>query len=137
MASSSPPAPDARSLESSRLVRDLIYDHCGIYFEDDSLYLLHRRLASRLSALSLQVFGNDISRRVLSMARKAQYGRASFRTTDPRLQRRYFREVDGKHQVRDEVRQLVRFGQINLLDESMVSLVSDVDVIFCRNVLIY
>ncbi len=85
----------------------------------------------------VRVFGSDISRRVLGIARKGLYGRSSFRTTEPRVARRYFREVDGKHQVRDEVRQMVSFGQINLVDEPMTALVGEVDVIFCRNVLIY
>jgi chemotaxis protein methyltransferase CheR len=84
----------------------------------------------------IRVFGSDISKRVLAAARKGVYGRASFRSTDPHLQRRWFREVDGKHQVRDEVRQLVSFGQINLVEDASV-LLGDVDVIFCRNVLIY
>jgi chemotaxis protein methyltransferase CheR len=85
----------------------------------------------------VRVFGNDISRRCLQVARKAQYGRASFRSTDERMLRRYFREIEGKQQVRDEVRALCSFGQINLMDEAMMGLVGEVDVIFCRNVLIY
>jgi len=215
-----------------RLLRDIIYDHCGIAFEDDAAFLVARRLAPRVEALSLgdftqylrflrsagpdarraeleeivervttnetyffreayqldafrteilpqlaeqrprgrrltvwsagcasgeeaytiaiqiletglfggwevRVLGSDISRRVLAVARKALYGRNSFRTQDARLQRRYFREVEGKHQVRDEVRGLVSFGQINLLDENPSMLLAEVDVIFCRNVLIY
>jgi chemotaxis protein methyltransferase CheR len=85
----------------------------------------------------VRVFGSDISRRVLTTARKGLYGRASFRTTEPRILRRYFREVDGRHQVRDEVRQLVSFGQINLFDEPLTAIIGEVDIIFCRNVLIY
>jgi chemotaxis protein methyltransferase CheR len=85
----------------------------------------------------VRVFGSDISRRVLQVARRGQYGRSSFRSIEPRMQRRYFREVDGKQQVRDEVRQLCSFGHLNLMDASMMVLVGDVDVIFCRNVLIY
>jgi chemotaxis protein methyltransferase CheR len=85
----------------------------------------------------VRIFGSDISRRVLQTARKGAYGRPSFRTTEPRVLRRYFREVDGRHQVRDEVRQLVSFGQINLFDEPMTAIVGEVDIIFCRNVLIY
>ena len=85
----------------------------------------------------VRVFGSDISRRVLAIARKGIYGRPSIRTTDERVVRRYFREVEGKHQVRDELRARVSFGQINLYDEAMAALVGEVDVIFCRNVLIY
>ena len=85
----------------------------------------------------VHIFGNDISRRVLQVARKGIYGRASFRQTDDRYLRRYFREVPGGYQVRDEVRALVAFGQINLIDLDGVALLPEVDVIFCRNVLIY
>jgi chemotaxis protein methyltransferase CheR len=218
--------------ETFRLLRDLIYDYCGIFFDEDNSYIIHRRLVPRLEALALvdfaeyyrylrscdpaarkaeleeivdrvttnetyffresyqldafrdeilpeiyqarprgkrlsvwsagcasgeeaytiaililetglfsdwdvRVFGNDISRRCLQVARKAQYGRSSFRATDDRLMRRYFREIEGKQQVRDEVRALVSFGQINLMDEQMMRLVGDIDVVFCRNVLIY
>jgi chemotaxis protein methyltransferase CheR len=220
------------SRDTFRLLRDIIYGHCGIYFNDDAVFLLQRRLAPRVESLSLadfadyyrflrtaspehrraeleeivdrvttnetyffrenyqldafkdeilpdiftrkprgrrlsvwsagcstgeeaytiavliqesglftdwevRVFGSDISRRVLQVARKGIYGRTSFRATDLRLLRRYFRETEGKHQVRDEVRQMVSFGQINLIDEPMTMLVGEVDVIFCRNVLIY
>jgi chemotaxis protein methyltransferase CheR len=85
----------------------------------------------------VRVFGNDVSRRVLATARKGQYGRSSFRQTDERYLRRYFRSVDGRQQIKDEVKALVSFGQINLLDSAMLALVGEVDVIFCRNVLIY
>jgi chemotaxis protein methyltransferase CheR len=89
------------------------------------------------SEWDVRVFGNDISRRVLTVARKAAYGRASFRATDERYLRRYFREVDGKQVVRDEIRALVSFGHINLLDEDMLAIVGEVDVILCRNVIMY
>ena len=37
----------------------------------------------------------------------------------------------------DEVKQLVSFGQLNLMDSDTLSLVGECDVILCRNVLIY
>jgi chemotaxis protein methyltransferase CheR len=85
----------------------------------------------------VHIFGNDISRRVLLQARKGIYGRASFRQTDERYLRRYFREAPGGYQVRDEVRELVSFGEINLIDLDGLALLPEVDVVFCRNVLIY
>jgi len=85
----------------------------------------------------VHIFGNDISRRVLQVARKGIYGRSSFRQTDERYLRRYFRETPGGYQVRDEVRAMVSFGQINLVDLDGLALLPEVDVIFCRNVLIY
>ena len=85
----------------------------------------------------VRVHGADLSRRVLGVARKGLYGKSSFRTTDDRYVRRYFRPVDGKYQIDDELREMVSFSQMNLLEADSVARVADVDVIFCRNVLIY
>jgi len=38
---------DAQAFKS---LREIIYDHCGIYFKDDNSYLMQRRLAPRLDA---------------------------------------------------------------------------------------
>jgi chemotaxis protein methyltransferase CheR len=93
--------------------------------------------SGRFADWDVRIFGNDISRRVLHIARIGAYGRSSFRATDERYQRRYFREVDGKLVVRDEIKAMVSFGQINLLDEAMLSIVGDVDIVLCRNVIMY
>jgi chemotaxis protein methyltransferase CheR len=93
--------------------------------------------SGRFTDWDVRVFGNDISRRVLQTARQGAYGRSSFRATEERYLRRYFREVDGKQHVRDEIKALVSFGHINLLDEAMLSIVGEVDIILCRNVIMY
>jgi chemotaxis protein methyltransferase CheR len=87
----------------------------------------------------VKVIGSDVSRRVLQVARRAVYGRSSFRCTDGAQLRRWFRPagVDDKHQVREEVRGLCSFGHLNLLDSGLLPLVGEVDVILCRNVLMY
>jgi chemotaxis protein methyltransferase CheR len=85
----------------------------------------------------VRVFGSDISRRVLTVARKGIYGRSSFRATEDRFLRRYFREVEGRFQVADGARALVSFGQLNLVDDDHLALIAEVDVVLCRNVLIY
>lgn len=87
----------------------------------------------------VEVFGNDISRKVLAAARRGHYRSHAFRMTDERLQRRYFEPAPepGTLQVRDEVKRLVSFGHLNLLDTQMIGLVGQMDTVFCRNVLIY
>jgi chemotaxis protein methyltransferase CheR len=42
--------------EEFRLLRELVHAHCGIFFRDDTRYLLERRLAPRLQALGLGGF---------------------------------------------------------------------------------
>lgn len=86
----------------------------------------------------IEIFGNDISQRVLQVARRGVYGQSSFRCTDKMFINKYFEPTpDGKHKVRDEIKNMVRFGYLNLMDRNRMSLLRSMDVIFCRNVLIY
>jgi chemotaxis protein methyltransferase CheR len=44
-------------LKEFRLLRDLVNQFCGIYFADDSAYIVERRLRERLRDLGLETFG--------------------------------------------------------------------------------
>lgn len=85
----------------------------------------------------VRVIGSDISKHCVAHARRGVYRAASFRTTTPELRARYFREDAEGTRVIDEVKKSCHFGQLNLLEPSRAGLVGRVDVIFCRNVLIY
>ena len=85
----------------------------------------------------VRVAGSDISRRVLEKARAAIYGPYSFRTTPDVLRQRYFDERDGQYHLREQVRQLCSFGQLNLMHTERFRVIGSCDVIFCRNVLMY
>lgn len=85
----------------------------------------------------VRVVGSDISRKVVSTARRGIYGPSSFRTCESFYQRKYFLEQDGKYQIRDDVRAMCSFGQLNLLNTERFHVLGECDVIFCRNVLMY
>lgn len=216
--------------EEFRLIRDLIYNHCGLFFDQDSKYLLDRRLLARLAhhnlpgfreyyqflkydrrkdeeiadimdilttnetyffresfqlkaftdeilpelkalkqrertlriwsagcstgeepytiamlILELQSFkgwrveivGSDISQRVVQHARKGIYGKSSFRCTEERYQQRFFTPAEGGYRICDEVRELVTISHMNLFDANRLALLGKMDLIFCRNVIIY
>jgi chemotaxis protein methyltransferase CheR len=219
------------SEEEFRLLRDFVYEHCGILVRDDMKFVMERRLGARVEALGLEgfgayyrylrydarrrteleaaiealathetyffreprqlrafseevlpwlerrnartrrlrlwsagcssgeepytllmlledsgrfagweveVYGTDISRRVLAAARKAEYGPSSLRATPPDKLERHFTPVGpGRVRVKDGLRASAMFGQLNLLEEGMGALVPRMDVIFCRNVMIY
>ncbi len=222
------PLPD----EEFRLLRDLVYQHCGLYFHEENRYLLEKRLSKRLQQLQLknfkdyyyllryspqreneltevvntlttnetyffredfqlktfvreilpeirakkeqegerrlriwsagcssgeepytlamllldmpafqgwqiEIIGTDISQRVLNLARKGVYGTSSFRTTDEDYLRRFFVEHEGKYKIVDRVKNLVTISHLNLFDTTKVSLLGKMDVVFCRNVIIY
>jgi len=91
-----------------------------------------------LVSWDINIIGSDISQRVLSAARRGIYRDNSFRCTDDYFKKTYFDKVDGgEYQIKDKVRQLVNFSFLNLLDSHKVRLIGTMDVILCRNVLMY
>jgi len=86
----------------------------------------------------VEIMGSDINQRVLHTARKGMYKKGSHRATPPDMLRKYFvEEGKGDYRINDAVRQLVSFSYVNLLDPFKTSLIRDLDIIFCRNVIIY
>jgi chemotaxis protein methyltransferase CheR len=85
----------------------------------------------------IRVYASDISRPVLTRSRRGVYREASFRETSDDLRMRYFVEKDGLFRVCDEVKKHVDFIHLNLLDDSKIALLGAMDVILCRNVIIY
>lgn len=84
-----------------------------------------------------QVYATDISRTVLARARTGLYRESSFRDADSSLRMRYFARKDGISKISDDVRRHVDFLHLNLVDEAKLSLLGAMDVILCRNVIIY
>ncbi len=96
------------------------------------------RDSGRFTDWDVEVHGTDISRRVLTLARRAEYGPSALRATSRELQERHFIPLaPNRFGVKDDVRAWVSFGHLNLLDEAGSQLVPRMDVVFCRNVLIY
>jgi len=89
---------------------------------------------------AFEIFASDINQQVLAKARRGQYRENAFRATDATLRDKYFiREAEGTGtwRIKDEVRNRVQFGRLNLYDEARVSLLGHLDIVFCRNVIIY
>jgi chemotaxis protein methyltransferase CheR len=87
---------------------------------------------------AFEIFASDLNQLVLGKARKGLYRESAFRSTSPAMREKYFvREAEGSWRIRDEIRNRVSFGRVNLYDEPRVSLLGHLDVIFCRNVIIY
>ncbi|PYQ27475.1 MAG: chemotaxis protein CheR [Acidobacteria bacterium] len=87
---------------------------------------------------AFEIFASDINQLVLQKARKGTYRENAFRATDGKLRAKYFtRQDDNSWRVNDEVRNRVSFGRLNLYDEARVFLLGHLDIVFCRNVIIY
>ena len=90
-----------------------------------------------LPANRFHIDAGDISARALAQARRALYGRNSFRGSDLRFRDRYFQPAAHGHQLADSVRKQVHLRRSNLLEADPQPGGELYDIIFCRNVLIY
>lgn len=89
---------------------------------------------------TVEIIATDINKKVLCKAEKGWYHSCSFafRRIPESLFGKYFSEEDEGYQVKPFIQKMVKFRNLNLLDENMIlSEIGEVDIIFCRNVLIY
>lgn len=86
----------------------------------------------------VEIIGTDINQKVLAKARAGIYTEHSLRGVPVGRMDGYIEKyADGRFRISDGIRKNVTFGAVNLLDRSKLSFLRDVDVILCRNVLIY
>ena len=90
-----------------------------------------------IASYNIDLIANDISENVLHAARKGIYHELSLRTTPKQYIDKYFTKTGNVYKISDEVKKMVKFSQINLTDQLKMSLIKNVDIIFCRNVTIY
>jgi chemotaxis protein methyltransferase CheR len=110
----------------------------------EEAYSLAILLQQRLPAWRqwrVTLLATDINERFLDKARNAVYGEWSFRDAPAGLKERYFtRTANDRYMVNPEIQQLVRFARFNLVEDDFSQLLSTVgtlDLILCRNVLMY
>ena len=86
----------------------------------------------------VQVIGMDVDQVALEKARRAIYHHNSFRSLSPAVKERHFvPAVGAAGQVKEPIRRLVSFRAGNIVDPASYMGLPALDVIFCRNVLIY
>jgi chemotaxis protein methyltransferase CheR len=93
--------------------------------------------SGRASGFNFEIMGSDINDKMVANAKKAVYSSSSFRTTTPEYLEKYFKAKDDKYALKDEIKKLVSFEITNLMDCSKKPGLKNLDVIFCRNVIIY
>lgn len=85
----------------------------------------------------VRILATDLDTQVLASARQGVYRREQLAKVPETLARRYFcDEAGGQSGVRPELRVLVNFRPLNLLDP-VWPVRGPLDAVFCRNVLIY
>ncbi len=103
-------------------------------------YTLAMMLIEDLSprGFGIEVLGSDISDKVLKSAEAAVYEKYSLRNTPETFLGKYFVPSGPEsYTVARKVREVVKYRKVNLVDSIDTRLIKGMDIIFCRNVLIY
>ncbi|MDX1901921.1 MAG: CheR family methyltransferase [Gammaproteobacteria bacterium] len=82
----------------------------------------------------VQIFGTDIDRDALSVARSGIYSDIIEHDVSSGRLKRYFTKEKNKYKINKEIRSMVVFGEQNLIKDPPFT---KVDIISCRNLLIY
>ena len=90
-----------------------------------------------LAGWTIDILGTDISENVLNIARVATYSSHSLRKVPPAMLVKYFTGKKEEHTLVPQVKGMVRFMNINLYDRPRLKLIRGMDIVFCRNCLIY
>jgi chemotaxis protein methyltransferase CheR len=91
-----------------------------------------------VDAYHIEIVGSDIDTRALRDALIGHYGERAVSHLPAKVLDAYFEQSsDRQWQIIQDIRESVKFTQVNLMDTSQVSTQGTFDVIFCRNVLIY
>lgn len=85
----------------------------------------------------VQVIGLDVDPQALEKARRGLYFHNSFRSLSPAQLDRHFVRQGAGASVKDAVRRMVTLRHGNLVEPASFDGLAPLDVIFCRNVLIY
>ena len=92
----------------------------------------------QVDAWEIEIIGSDIDSRVLEAAEAGVYSERSLMRLPRPLVERYFTAIgNGRYRIDAELRGSVRFSQVNLIDQDDTARWRNIDVVFCRNVLIY
>ena len=109
--------------------------------EPYSIAMLLERLIPDQREWNITILATDINPKFLRKAAEGVYGEWSFRGMPSWLRERHFKKRrDGHFEILPHIKKKVTFSYLNLADDAYPSLANGtnaMDVIFCRNVLMY
>ena len=87
---------------------------------------------------NIEISASDIDSKILHAARTGLFGERSLSRVSAQLRSKYFSpRLNGDFQICDELRESIDFSLVNVVDPLHTHRFRNIDVIFCRNLLIY
>jgi chemotaxis protein methyltransferase CheR len=101
-----------------------------------ALYLLERW--PRINDYDVEILSSDIDTEVLEAAQRGVYSQRSVAQLPPDMLRRYFTpHGEREYAISRDLVDAVEFSQVNLCEPTDTRRFRDIDIVFCRNLLIY
>jgi len=101
-----------------------------------AIYLLEKW--ARVDGYDIEILASDIDTGVLRKARAGVYDERSLNGLPAAYRGKYFGEAgDGRWRIVDDLRTSIDFSVVNVTDAPQAWRRNDIDLIFCRNLLIY
>ena len=109
--------------------------------EPYSIAILLQKLIPNLKHWNITLLATDINPKFLRKAYEGVYHEWSFREAPEWVKEHYFKKVrNDRYEILPSIKNMVKFSYLNLVDDIYPSLLSNtnaMDIIFCRNVLMY
>ena len=100
------------------------------------LYLLERW--AQLQNYEVEVLSSDIDTQILEAAKRGLYGARAVHALPPAYLAKYFKKLGtSEWQISQDIRDSVDFSRVNLADPVSTKRFRNIDIVFCRNLLIY
>jgi chemotaxis protein methyltransferase CheR len=101
-------------------------------------YTISIMLAEKyISPDRFEIHASDLSEGVLASAKRAVYNSYSIRNIPGNYLNKYFSNNGQSYALKSSVKKTVKFSNINLISDTKIKALRGMDIIFCRNVLIY
>jgi len=114
---------------------------CSSGEEAYTIAIIIRELLKNIQDWNVTILASDINIRALKKAGHGIYTEWSFRHVPPGFKEKYFKKrADKKYEILPEIKEMVSFSFHNLIKDSYPSLHNNtnaMDVIFCRNAIMY
>lgn len=114
---------------------------CATGEEPYSIAILLTKMIPDLRDWNITILATDINPRFLEKASEGMYREWLFRVTPKWVKERYFKKgKDGRYEILPQIKRMVTFSYLNLVEDTYPSLLENtnaMDIIFCRNVLMY
>ncbi len=91
-------------------------------------------LSAHNASLSIQIFGTDVSDEAIEIARRGTYSESQMAGVSAERRRRFFTRNEGRYQISKAIREFCVFARQNLGSDPPFS---NIDLVSCRNVMIY